>query len=83
MNLPTPTGPQTGCALSRSPWDEVVPDPDQLWHEIAIRCWRRVHPDRELGAGDIPTAAEVGECMGLTGPLATGPAWRGFLSRWE
>ena len=83
MNVPSPTGPQTGCALSPTPWDEVVPDPEQLWREIAIRCWQRVHPDREPGDADIPTAAEVAECMGLTGPLAAGPAWRGFLSRWN
>jgi hypothetical protein len=83
MNVLTTTGTQTGCALSPSPWDEVVPDPEQLWREIAMRCWQRVHPDREPGDGDIPTAAEVTECLELTGPLVTGPAWREFLTRWN
>ena len=83
MNVLTTTGTQTGCARSPSPWDEVVPDPAQLWREIAIRCWQRVYPDREYGDGDIPTAADVVESLELTAPLANGPAWREFLSRWN
>ena len=83
MNVLTTTGAETCAALSPSPWDEVVPDPEELWRQIAVRCWQRVHPDREHGDGDIPTPAEVAECLGHTGPLASGPAWQGFLSRWN
>ena len=83
MNVLTTTGAETCAALSPSPWDEVVPDPEELWRQIAVRCWQRVHPDREHGDGDIPTPAEVAECFGHTGPLASGPAWQGFLSRWN
>ena len=83
MNLLTRTCLPTPCSRSPSPWDDAVPDPEQLWREIAIRCWQRVYPDREYGDGDIPTPADVAECLGLSGPLARGAAWRGFLSRWN
>ena len=83
MNVLTTTGPQTVCVLSPSPWDEAVPDPEQLWREIAIRCWQRIYPDREYGDGDIPAAAEVAECLELTRAPVTGPAWGEFLSRWN
>ena len=83
MNVPNTTDPETGPGLSASPWDEVVPDLEELWRQIAVRCWQRVHPDQEHGDGDIPAPAEVADCLGHTGPLASGPAWQGFLSRWN
>ena len=73
MTVPTTSDSETAFVLSPSPSDEVVPDSERLWREIAIRCWKRSHPDREPGDGDIPTAAEVAECMGLTGRWLPAP----------
>ena len=83
MNVWNNNGHETRLSLSASPWDQAVPDPEELWREIAVRCWERVYPDREPGDEDIPKADEVAECLERSGPLASGMAWNTFLSRWN